>query len=118
MVKIVKPFVGVCLAILMVFQAYFSGSAISIHLAEFSNTVSYEPAYDDFSGPIALTNEGLQTQSQLPKNIFDGGDLLVSPLPQILIHFGRSIQSSFSNARTVIIKFGIREALFPSHYFW
>lgn len=118
MLKIVKPFAGVCLAILMVCQVYFSGAADPFHFTSFSNTVSYELAYDDLAGPIALINDWFQTPSQSPKSILDFGYLLASPFPKILFHFEQKIQNSFSNAQAVNIKFGIREALFPTHFFW
>lgn len=122
MSKLMKASTGFVLAILVVFQYHFlmsfSGATDPLNVAGSVRTISFNPAYEDLTNPIALINEGLQTQNHLPKNIFEFGDHLVFSFSQILFQFDDGINNVFLNAQAVVIRFGIREALFPSHYFW
>ncbi|SHN27480.1 hypothetical protein SAMN04488057_115125 [Cyclobacterium lianum] len=118
MSKIVRPLVTICLSFVLVFQWHFLDRVQAFPLAGISSAFTDDSAFADGRGALALLNDGMSIGSSIPKSPINFGDPEAVPNSHSLLHFGRILQCSFENARTVNIKFGVREVLFPSHFFW
>ncbi len=122
MLKLSKPIVGFFLAVLITSQGlvspYFSGINTIYKIADSEQRTTVDDLNNYLKGDLLLVKNGIRTLSHTPNIDLGFGEFLTFIIPHFLIQLEQDIKSQISRGLAIILKFGIRDSLYPSHYFW
>lgn len=122
MLKLSKPFLGFFLAVLITSQGlvspYFTGINTIYKIADSEQKTTVDDLNNYLKGDLLLVKYGFRPLSHASNIDLGFGELLTFIIPYFLIQLEQEIKDQISRGLAIILKFGIRDSLYPNHYFW
>lgn len=122
MTKALKPIIGFAMSAMLAVQVIVLPLLLTdseAYKTAYSDSLSVQSTLvEDHSDNSPIINESDRLIISIPKSFSEGGNFIYNSFADYFFYLNQQLSTAYHLSQQVMLVFGIREIIFPTHFFW